>query len=540
MLSQEVGTYDELLRTLEITSALDVLALFNKEVNSGSVILHPWQIKKLQELSRPCSKDSPIRDATIAANGSGKSQFIVAPLAIFNCLCSREAEIVITTASGSQLDKQSGRFVKILAERINLFFREHFKITKDVFDIQVRKIENNFNGSFIDLFATDESGKAEGWHPLSATGRLIIIVDEAKTVDDIIFDALDRCKGYCLLLYISSPGGCTGRFYKVCTLKNTKFNVTKITAFENKHLSVEDITWQIQLHGQYDPLIRSSIFAEFTSVNDQVVIPREQYESSQKCFDPVRASRHKGKNRAGLDLSAGGDEQVLSIWNGLEQIKEFRWHIGYAPVLVDEVLGKLKENNVEAEDVWADDGGMGDIYLDMFQEKGWCFNRVLNQGRAIDNTRYANRGTELWFNLKRFIEENMILFLSDKNDTLVDQLTSRYYRINSLNKLILESKVEAKAKGHPSPDRADASVLAWAGLIYPLESTEKIVTNRVFRKPEEFEIWYNDRTRSGTLLEQKEELPNVRDGQYIIKDKFTLSQRKINEFVLTNSRNRLR
>jgi len=43
------------------------------------------------------------------------------------------------------------------------------------------------------------------------------------------------------------------------------------------------------------------------------------------------------------------------------------------------------------------------------------------------------------------------------------QLCSRYYKQSNTNKrLILESKREAKANGHGSPDRADATVLAFA------------------------------------------------------------------------------
>jgi hypothetical protein len=53
---------------------------------------------------------------------------------------------------------------------------------------------------------------------------------------------------------------------------------------------------------------------------------------------------------------------------------------------------------------------------------------------------------------------------------LIDQLANRYYVQASKSKIKLESKKEAKANGHPSPDRADATVLAFTDIQAPLFS----------------------------------------------------------------------
>jgi hypothetical protein len=73
----------------------------------------------------------------------------------------------------------------------------------------------------------------------------------------------------------------------------------------------------------------------------------------------------------------------------------------------------------------------------------------------------------MWFNFKRFVEEFQVLLRYDK--TSENQLSSRYYKLQPVSgKIILESKEEARRKGHPSPDRADAKVLAWCRYIFPL------------------------------------------------------------------------
>lgn len=471
--SSILAKYNELISSLEIASARDILALFHPDVNAGSITLHKWQSDELLRTGQPVSAQKPLRTAIVAPNGSGKSQFIVAPWAVFEVLAFDESETVVTNASGAQLDKQAGRFIKMLCHRVNNFFRENLGFDGDVFDIQVRKIENNFNGSYIDLFATDEAGKAEGWHPVKPGGRFTIIVDEAKSVSEEIYEALDRCNGFTSLLYISSPGASKrGTFYRACSDESLGFHVYKVKAGESTHLNPENIALLIKKYGINHPFIRSSVFAEFVSTDEQLVINRELILASQELFDD-RPSRHFGKRRAGLDLSAGGDEQVLSIWEGCFQIAEFTWHITNAAILRDLVIDTLREWKVDASQVWMDDGGMGRTYGDMFAEKGWNFNRVLNQATAFDSTRYANRGTELWYNLKRYIEESLIKFLpSPGSNTLIDQLSSRYYKLQPSNKIILESKRDAKLKGHGSPDRADAAALAWAGLVWPIAELE--------------------------------------------------------------------
>jgi hypothetical protein len=91
-------------------------------------------------------------------------------------------------------------------------------------------------------------------------------------------------------------------------------------------------------------------------------------------------------------------------------------------------------------------------------------NRILNQTRALNTQRYANRGAELWFTIKRLVEERLILLPKD-DTTLRNQLTNRYFSQSNTNgKILLESKQEARAKGRPSPDRADAVALAFTGL----------------------------------------------------------------------------
>lgn len=96
--------------------------------------------------------------------------------------------------------------------------------------------------------------------------------------------------------------------------------------------------------------------------------------------------------------------------------------------------------------------------------------------RKTARERFANRGTELWWNLRRYFErtykhvegieeypEDELISIPD-DPVLFGQLSSRRYEVTEKGKLQLESKKKMKARGVKSPDRADAVVLARAPL----------------------------------------------------------------------------
>src|SRR5208282_3125660 len=65
-------------------------------------------------------------------------------------------------------------------------------------------------------FSTDDPGLFEGWH----AERLLVVVDEAKSVDQPIFDAVERVLSagqWVRLLVASTPGGPCGPFYDCFT-----------------------------------------------------------------------------------------------------------------------------------------------------------------------------------------------------------------------------------------------------------------------------------------------------------------------------------
>ena len=78
---------------------------------------------------------------------------------------------------------------------------------------------------------------------------------------------------------------------------------------------------------------------------------------------------------------------------------------------------------------------------------------------ASDNEQFANARAEWWWGLRERCEEGRIAIPPDEE--LAAQLTSIKYKLPS-GRIQIESKDDMKKRGLPSPDRADALMLAFA------------------------------------------------------------------------------
>jgi hypothetical protein len=439
-----------------------LLGFYDEDITSGKVKLYPWQVEVAARFAMEPPEGEQNEIDAVAANDSGKSKMLVAPAALWSVCQFDKAETVLTSASGSQLDRQTGRYIKDYARRMNNFHGE------DLWTIQHRLLKFHPTDGTMDLFATDEAGKAEGWHKRDFDSAFSIIVDEAKSVNDEIFHAFDRCHDAQRVLRVSSPAiGTNGYFYKVVT--SNRSWVRKITAYECPHISEKQINKIIQTYGLNSPLTRSMIFAEFSSVDQSVVI---QLEWLQKLQRNKPLLNNKGwPIRVGCDMAAGGDENVITAFQGNKQLDLRAWRETNTLVTKDLIRTFLTSWGVpkDSEYMFFDDGHVGHAIIDMLQNEGWNIKRVINQSAPRNDIMYANRGAELWFNFSTFIHPNEEVILLD-DPVLLDQLANRYYVQASKSKIKLESKKEAKANGHPSPDRADATVLAFTDIQAPLFS----------------------------------------------------------------------
>lgn len=424
---------------------------------SGQVKFYPWQLRIHRDFAVPSSANKPYRGVVRAANGSGKDKVCVSPCVVWLGTRYANCNSIVTSSSGSQLDRISDTYIRQLCEGINRKFGE------EIWKCNYREYTNLRTKSVINLFATDEPGKAEGVHPIVHDGQMGVFISEAKSIPENMFEAFSRFSGFTKRLDVSSPGVAFGHFYDVCTNKELGWTEYHVTAYDCPHLT-EDHIRQIKLRYRENSVhFKSVILAEFgVSEGELLVISPDKLTELFRYVDKIEHISEK-HNTGGLDLSAGSDETVLIVRNGNKVITLEAFHITDTSKMVRhlESLFRKYELTTINSPILADAGGLGKPIIDQFRDRGWRnVQYVMNQWEPRDRIAYGNLGTENWFKLQRIVEELEVIIPND--ETLRKQLSNRYYKIRPDNSFVLESKIQARAKGRSSPDRGDALALVFS------------------------------------------------------------------------------
>jgi hypothetical protein len=454
---------DEDAYALEFEDAVSFARYFLPELK-----LYKWQVEELIRLSgwnsiEDWKKDAPKQVFTdkapalyhlVAANGSGKDAFVIAIWTLWLICCHKNANCIATSASVRQINDQTWTYIRSYAEKINR------KLNSEYLDIVHHRIKTGGKSVF-KCFVTDDPGKVEGYHkmPGEDAGPFVIIVNEAKSISEDIWDALFRCHGFSHWLEISSPDKDSGHFYDrvrdsvkyPAPLKPMEHWSRKVTAFDCPHLESAITRANMELPGGLThPLARSSLLAEFISFSSLHFVDIE--------WTRRKVTKSAGTKRAGIDLalSEGGDERVISIWCGNYREAQYTSYESSPSRLRDWISEKLLIHNVQPGNIWADAGGSGlPIVKELNEKHDWGIHHVINNTRASDKRFFRNRGTELLWRFALNIQMGNLIPPTDDR-TFMRQLLDRRYIILDGNTIIAEPKDKLKE----SPDRLDAAVLA--------------------------------------------------------------------------------
>lgn len=453
-------------RTLPFANSALLMATYNKAIRSQRAYIYPWQLDVSQELCQPAKQPTsqhPLRYCLVANNGSGKDSFVIAPFAIWFILTKMKARCIITTSSGTQMTGQTESYIRGLANAVNE------EMGCEVFRVRQRYIKCLWTGSEIRMFVTDEAGKAEGYHPIEPDSEMCIIVNEGKSVSGDIYTALRRCTGYNYWIEVSSPGEPSGDFYESFSDERLGYLTKQVTSFDCPNISEEEREADKIRYGEGSAYYRSKHLALFTSLGGEVIIPIEIVNRLLASPPQLQFTTSKLQvKRVGIDLSAGGDEVVISVTRGNKQVAErtLRDENDTTKIAawINSQLGQLEIPH-DHDFIFADDGGVGHAIVDMLVHNyKWAIKRIHNQSPAVYKLHFGNRGAEAWDRIKRLFEEN-IWNPVGMSKLCIAQLTQRKVKDKLVGaKMYLQSKKEARAQGQKSPDRADAFILSLTGL----------------------------------------------------------------------------
>src|SRR5689334_20748826 len=147
---------------------VDLLLFLDDDLLNGHYSLHPWQQQLLKDFAVPTTAKNPFQAVLRAANGSGKDSIIIAACVVWLCMKYPSSVCVVTSASGTQLDRQTNTAIDRLCRAANTKFgHEMWKINYRHYECRFPDNEGNIpkdedtvevTKSSVELFATNEAG----------------------------------------------------------------------------------------------------------------------------------------------------------------------------------------------------------------------------------------------------------------------------------------------------------------------------------------------------------------------------------------------
>lgn len=408
--------------------------------------LYDWQadvLTRLEGATGPAAKVT--RLSVPAPNGSGKSSGIVAAAALWWAGIHKKGRVIITSKDARQLDNQVWPAMECKKDRL------------EGWEWKQRHIITPGGGEIIG-FTTNHPGRAEGWHKTDdEDGPLLVIVDEAKSVEENIFSAFDRCT-YNAILLVSSPGRKSGRFFDSVTKYAALYYVRRVGLKDCPHIPQDKIDAIVAMYGRDHPFAKSALDGEFMSDEDmaEYIVDVDAFDRCLRNPPPLEP----GKRVAFCDFGKGKAENTMGVREGNTLVALEAWREADEMAAVGQFIMRFRKHGLRAEDVWGDEGGdIGATMLKLLADAGWKINRM-NFGRpAFNKAVYVSWGSEAWHEFGRRVTKCEVRFdLPREDEILRAQLTTRKHHVQREGKLALEDKHEMGKRGLVSPDRADAVV----------------------------------------------------------------------------------
>lgn len=253
------------------------------------VDLYKWQADILLTIEKAATLRRK-KVAVRAPNGVGKTMRLVTLSGLRWLQRFLRGKVVVTSYANRQLSDQFWPAVRAHSSKFPAWkFKDH------------EQIINSPEGGRLRAFTTDDPGRAEGFHA-DEDCPLLIIVDEAKSIDPEIIKAIDRCS-YNVLLYISSPGLKQGPFFDAFNSNSASFITFAAGLKDCPHIAKEKIQDIIDTYGESDPYTRSTLYGEFMDYGDGVnhILELSDIETRQASVIDFKG----GPTVFGCDFAAG-------------------------------------------------------------------------------------------------------------------------------------------------------------------------------------------------------------------------------------------
>lgn len=317
---------------------------------------------------------------------------------------------------------------------------------------------------------TDEHG-FQGFH----RRYVLVILDEACGIPDTLWTAVEAVttNADCRILAIGNPDDPGTTFARNCG-PGSGWNTIKISAFETPNFTGELVPSDLRpmlvsqewvedarkRWGADSPLYKSKVLGEFPETSEDTLIPASWIIAAQKrTIDPDRVGQ------LGVDVARYGTDRTVVYHRQGGHVRLYRdWSHAATTQTTGLIVQAIRELNVAQ--VQVDGVGVGGGVVDQLLEQGFPVLDMQAGGGALDNKRFINARAEWFWRLREMFDPaNGEIDIDPADDELAAQLGALRFTYDSRGRIKIEGKDDMKKRGMPSPDRADALMLAFATMI---------------------------------------------------------------------------
>jgi hypothetical protein len=299
---------------------------------------------------------------------------------------------------------------------------------------------------------------------------VLVIVDEATGVPKQLFDALETLmtNDYARMLAIGNPDDPTSYFETICR-PGSGWNVIRIPAHQTPNFTGEPVPQDVaevlvtplwvkereQKWGKTSPLYISKVLAEFPEISsDTLITPAMVRAAMAKMMTPTRLGQY------GSDVARYGPDETVVYYNRGGHVRlVYRGHQQPTDQTRGHFARLLLQHGPEYVPMYIDVVGIGGGVVDEMHADGLNVYGIHVGLKADDPQRFANKRAEMYWRLREMFEAGE-LDIDPEDEDLHSQLSSLRWFITRKGQIAIESKEDMKRRGLPSPDRADAFMLA--------------------------------------------------------------------------------
>lgn len=409
-----------------------------------------WQTEVLRYIgANILTLEQALQIAMRSGTETGKTA-LIAWLIIWYISTRKDAHIVVTANTGSQLEKKTWRE---LAKWHKLAINQHWHTWT------ATKFYNNKSPET--WFAEAQPWSLENSQAFAGTHDtyVMMIFDEASEIPDKIWEVAEGAasKPGHLWLSFGNPSQNTGRFAECFKKYRHRWHCVEIDARTAKKSDKGKIQQWIEDYGEDSDFVRVRVKGQEPRASSHQMFPTDLVERALGRQIHISQYQH-APIVIGADIARFGDDQtVFTVRQGLAITHQKAYRnldTMQSAAYTCDLIEKYK-----ADACFIDEGAMGVGVIDRCKQLGYEVIAVNFGSNASKDKQYFNKGAEMWAEMLDWIKAGGCI---PNDPEFRDDLTGREYGYDKKQRTQLEQKADMKARGLASPDKADSLALTFA------------------------------------------------------------------------------